>query len=618
MKFFEDQERARKESRRLLFIFFLATLFTALLTAFAVNFILTLQTGNFPPSFLAFLIDTGQSAEFYVSVAIVTFFVIACSTYKAFVTSGEGAKIAKSAGAVPVNLRSEDLKIRTYINVVQEMAIASGIGVPQIFIMPNEPSINAFAAGSEVNTAAVCVTEGALKRLTRDELQGVIAHEFGHIFNGDMKINTRLLSITFGLGCIYGLGLRIIRVKNRRISSSKSKGADFLIGLVFIIIGYFGMIMAKWILSLISQQREFLADAASVQYTRNPDGIGNVLKKIWVTENPYIQTGAANDINHFFLTPGYREKILTFKSHPSIGERLSRIYPNINLEKTYGEAFKEYRSDKFKPLISKNKSSFKGKVKGKGVNPSISLSKEVLDKAALYLSQLSESVRNGCNNPNESKKIILAILGHQALSRVAFQEHIQEEFDKNNVDSIMSYYENISSELFVPVLDLAIGSLKTLERDERKEFLHQMKKVIMIDGNVGVNELIIYLFVSISLLPNKKNKSLVTRDNLVKYSSLVISLLAHSSSPNDALKAFNSVSSFFGNSPHFVFVRSERIQFKEMFKALSYLQNASPYYLNILSNALLKLIKFDDRIDTNEYQIVHIYCQCLGIPTPFK
>ncbi|MDR3181785.1 MAG: M48 family metallopeptidase, partial [Planctomycetaceae bacterium] len=204
-------------------------------------------------------------------------------------SAGGGKAVAESLGGRQIAPNSRDLAEKRLYNVVEEMAIAAGVPVPTIYIMDGEHSINAFAAGLSPNAAVIGVNRGTVELLTRDELQGVIAHEFSHILNGDMRMNLRLIGILFGLQVLAVVGYYAMRIGfyMPQNSSKNDKGAGAGIGLIMIlgglavmILGYIGVFFSALIQAAISRQREFLADASAVQFTRNPDGIAGALKKI--------------------------------------------------------------------------------------------------------------------------------------------------------------------------------------------------------------------------------------------------------------------------------------------------------------------------------------------------
>ena len=191
---------------------------------------------------------------------------------KTLVAAAGRTAVAASVGAVPVDPTTTDPQLRRFVNIVEEMSLASGVPAPRLFVMPHEPGINAFAAGFTPADAAIAVTGGALAQLNRDELQGVIGHEFSHILNGDMRLNIRLIGLLSGILLIGMIGLRTLQFGGR---GSDSKGALPLVVFAFALmaLGYIGVFFANVIKAAVSRQREWLADASAVQFTRQTDGL---------------------------------------------------------------------------------------------------------------------------------------------------------------------------------------------------------------------------------------------------------------------------------------------------------------------------------------------------------
>src|SRR5882757_328834 len=213
-----------------------------------------------------------------------------------------GVAVSTMMGGRLVNPNSTDLDERKLLNVVEEMALASGVPVPQVYVMDNQEGINAFAAGHTTSDATITVTRGCMRLLTRDELQGVIAHEFSHVLNGDMRLNLRLLGIIFGILCLAVVGRILLQARS---GNSRDRNALPLLGLALLIIGYVGVFFGHLIQAAVSRQREFLADASAVQFTRNPLGITSALKKIGgYALGSSLQTHKAAEIGHFFFAQG--------------------------------------------------------------------------------------------------------------------------------------------------------------------------------------------------------------------------------------------------------------------------------------------------------------------------
>ncbi len=247
-----------------------------------------------------------------------------------------GSAIAEMVGGRAVQPQTADLREKRLLNIVEEMAIASGVPMPAVYILDDEPGLNAFAAGLTTHDAAVAVTRGTLEKLTRDELQGVIAHEFSHILNGDMRLNVRITAIVFGILVIGLIGRGILRgmFHGRVRSRGGKKGGGVLvilaIGISLMIIGYVGYFFGRMIQAAVSRQREFLADASAVQFTRNPGGIGGALRKI----GGYALGGSlvnrhATEIGHFFIAQAFKSGFDgLWATHPPLAERIRAVEPN--------------------------------------------------------------------------------------------------------------------------------------------------------------------------------------------------------------------------------------------------------------------------------------------------
>ncbi|HJR70207.1 MAG TPA: M48 family metallopeptidase, partial [Gammaproteobacteria bacterium] len=287
MDFFARQEQSRRTSRTLVGVFLLAFVVVALATTAVVAVALRGYTQN---NALSVSTDTWREwlaghGGFVAAVALGTFgAMLLASFYRAASISRGGGQVARMLGATRVEGAGNDPATRRLVNVVEEMALASGVPVPEIYVLEQEAGINAFAAGKTPADAAIAVTRGALELLTRAELQGVIAHEFSHVLNGDMRLNQQLIGLSFGILVLSLVGrwlLRSVRyARPRRGKNSGGVAAALAIGAVLSIIGGLGVLLSRLIKAGVSRQRERLADASAVQFTREPEGLAGALKKI--------------------------------------------------------------------------------------------------------------------------------------------------------------------------------------------------------------------------------------------------------------------------------------------------------------------------------------------------
>jgi len=334
MDFFGQQEQARRQSRTLVLLFALAVLLIVASVNLALALLWAWANGQ-PLAAVA-----GYPRGFFVTNTVVTLALIGVGTLiQSWNLRDGGDAVARMAGGRPVEPATTEPGERRLLNVVEEMALASGIACPRVYLLDREDSINAFAAGHTPNQAAVAVTRGALTRLSRDELQGVIGHEFSHILNGDMRLNIHLIGVLFGIQMIAGFGRTLIdfgaRVWGRRGRDEKGPPLQLVLmaaGVVLFVIGYIGIFFGRLIKAAVSRQREFLADASAVQFTRNPDGIGGALRKIGglgsgAGAGSRIGHPNAEQLSHLFLGAALpRLAGGWLATHPPLAERLRRIY----------------------------------------------------------------------------------------------------------------------------------------------------------------------------------------------------------------------------------------------------------------------------------------------------
>lgn len=319
MNFFEQQAAARRSSTRLVVLFALAVLGIVLLVDAVVWLTMGSRPGPLVFATLATLLVIGLG-----------------SLYRVASLRGGGEPVALQMGGVPVPQNTADFDLRRLRNVVEEIAIASGVPVPKLYVLEHEAAINAFAAGYSPSDAVIAVTRGALDRLNRDELQGVIAHEFSHILNGDMRINIRLIGLLFGILMIALIGRKVMLYGS---IGRRGRGALAMLAaaLVALIVGYVGLFFGRMIKAGVSRSRERLADASAVQFTRQTDGLAGALKKIGgLAEGSRLEQRAdAEEISHMLFGEGVGFGgwfAGLFATHPPLIERIQALQPAFRAE----------------------------------------------------------------------------------------------------------------------------------------------------------------------------------------------------------------------------------------------------------------------------------------------
>jgi len=317
VRFRRHQEAAQASTRRLVVLFVLVLLGLVL----AVNGVLALAYRATMP------LTAGYPALFFeTNTGVVLLFVLGGCWFETLRLREGGAHVARLAGGRPANVSghapAERLE-RRFVNVVNEMALASRLAAPAAWVLPREDAINAFAAGWTNDDAVIAVTRGALERLTREELQGVVAHEFSHVVHGDTRLNMRLIGFVWGLQMVFGFG--------RMLASADEDGRrkpSLLFGVALMAVGSLGWLAGRLLQAAVSRQREFLADASAVQYTRLVDGLGGALRKIADQHARHVdrlQAPQSAALGHLVFSHSSRWTGW-LSTHPPLRERLRRLY----------------------------------------------------------------------------------------------------------------------------------------------------------------------------------------------------------------------------------------------------------------------------------------------------
>lgn len=458
MDFFEAQDQARRKTKSLVFLFILAVFTMGTLIYLGVSIALVSQVDS---TLSLISID-----RFFTIVGLVALFVAVCSLWKVSALKEGGSSIALMLGGTKVPAEPNDPKLRQYRNIVEEMAIASGIRIPEIFVLKEESGINAFAAGYTPQNAAVAVSQGCLDQLDRDELQGVVAHEYSHILNGDMRINSRMIGVLFGLLALAVIGqfaLRGFAFSGGRRSRRDSKGgggAIVIIAIVVMIVGYIGVFFGRMIQSAISRQREFLADAAAVQFTRNPGGIANALRKIQrYASGSRIENPDAMEASHLFFSNALASSFANvFSTHPPLDKRIAAIDPTGATKKKITE-----KAPTAPPIPNRsprgNSNEFVSHF-GSADDASISQAHSAIGSLPSELSQIAR-------NPLTASTILLASIG---------------------LDPTQRAYRNLSPVQQHSLFEISLASIKDLPLRELETKFSEIKRLAQKDGVIDFDE----------------------------------------------------------------------------------------------------------------------------------
>jgi len=459
-------------------------------------------------------------------------------------------------GARRVTPDTKDALERRLMNVVEEMSIASGVRVPGVYVMDGEAGINAFAAGYDVSDSIVAVTRGTLETLNRDELQGVVAHEFSHILNGDMRLNIRMIGVLAGIVFIGSIGEFIMR-SQRGGSDSKGAMPIFLGGLALLLIGYIGLFFARLIKAAASRQREFLADASSVQFTRNPDGIAGALDQIRLSgAGALIQGRYAEDMSHMFFGQSIRLRIAgLFDTHPPLVERIRRVNPHFQPSAYRPRRAPAPSAAEENPQVSGlaeeatavppagRRRVDNGTAWGRSANESAQLVGELkpgkIDIAARFLAALPAGLRENVREPNDACAVIISLL--LAPKPEVAREQI-EAMKAKGLDALAAsaaaaapLTRLLGVGFHLPVIDLALPAVKAAPDALKQQLVAGLEAVINADRRVSVHEFVVLTLVRHQLAaPPKPPRADRKIADLQAEATLILSLVAHAGTRTDA------------------------------------------------------------------------------------
>ncbi|HCH5088926.1 TPA: M48 family metallopeptidase [Vibrio parahaemolyticus] len=482
MDFFHHQDTARQRTGLLVMLFTLAVLaITGLVSVISIGIYFYFTGEPF----------TTQSIISYCLLSFVgVLLVVSISSFIRLseLNANGGRGVAESIGGKLISTDTSNAKHRQLLNVVEEMSIASGIPVPPVYVMAEEHGINAFAAGMSIDDAVIGVTQGALDAFSRDELQGVIAHEFSHILNGDMRLNTRLIGALFGITCIAHFGHLILDNSNStrhvsRSSSDSNKGfaVIILIAIVCLVLGWLGTLFGNMIKAAISRQREFLADASAVQFTRNDQGIAGALKKIGSNvQGSTLNTKASDEMSHMMFGQSKLSGFSgLFATHPPLDERIRRIEPN------WDGSYAQHSHAQNTAFDNEQVSGF-AVGGGSPASQSASPSEQLSETGQQLIRQLPPELVDIAREPYSARFIAFALIFDGS--------DIQREMIKSYVplasqSTLLPWLDyDLPLHLRFPLLELALPALKSLSEAQKISLCKVLRELSETDNQYSLAE----------------------------------------------------------------------------------------------------------------------------------
>lgn len=643
--FFYRQDQARKNIRRLVGIFILAVTLIIAFIYFALQLIyyIYLLTSISPTnrsvadyySQKANAFSFWDPSLFFLIAGLVTLFIAVASYIKMYQLEKGGGTIAEMLGGRIVPQGSADPLERRFLNVVEEMAIASGASLPLAYILENEKGINAFAAGLTMHDSAIAVTRGALEHLTRDELQGVVAHEFSHILNGDSRLNTQLIAILYGILIIGIIGGGII--DHHRLT--KTSIFVFSAGIVLAIVGYTGSFMGRIIQCAVSRQKELLADASAIQFTRNSSGLANALKKIGgYTLGSLINSSTVKQASHLFISESNIDFLFPklLATHPPLFERIQLLdprfdgrYPQTDVTPSkfaskYIAEYKAYKqgggsySDFLINAQPEHVANFVG-----------SFSDAHIDQGRNILTLIPDELKQELNVSQSAACLIYALLiGCEREYRDAKLEVLRNSLVPENIIEevavICDKLSELGQDIRLPLVELAVPSLLTLTSAAKRKFLMIIELLIQADKKFTLFEFTVQWMIN-KLLTEKENIS--GRISFFSYAQvaseiyILLNALAWAGNTGDfesAKKAFEAAVAKFpeiSNMEH-AFLKEDDISYKNVGQSLNQLSRSSFKIKEAVINACAYCAFYDKTVTVSESDLLRVVSLALGCPLP--
>lgn len=620
--FFTRQARARRRTTLLLVYLAAAVLGTVAVLEVIVYIAFDLGQAAMEGQRLEAWLDHPASA----GVALITLAVVACgSLWRWYQLRDGGAAVAEMVGARLVDLATADTGERRLINVVEEMSIASGTPVPVLYVLDHESGINAFVAGYRPSEAVLVVTRGALDALDRDELQGVVGHEFSHVLNGDMRINVRLIAVLAGLLALGKLGWYLLRSTARGRGRDKDGIAGMaLLGVGLLIAGYVGMFFGRLIQAAVSRQREFLADASAVQFTRNPSGIAGALWRIQHhAEGSLLDARDAEDARHMCFAEGVRVRLRSLlATHPPIDTRIAAIDPHFAVKRAARARARPTPA----PTPGVPGAAAGLAAGGAAVVGSVGTVQPAhMDYAHTLHASLPEALRDAAHTPEGARAVVLALLltelaPERMVVARALLAREQGEVAARLADDLRGQVAALGAAVRLPVVDLATPVLRQLDDSARDALLASADRVARLDRSISQFEFVLLTLLRRRLRPGHgraDRRPLTSFEPVIADVRALLTLVARAGARDEASfeRAFARAAAGFGAARlvpvHEAWCRSERLP-----EVLERLDRLSPLLKRPLLEACADCVLDDGRIEPAEAELLRAVSESLDCPMP--
>lgn len=628
MNFFERQRVARGTTVRLVLLFTLAVVAMVALVDTVVVFLMRSSSG-------------GELAGALVASSAFMLLVIGGGMLtKTIALRAGGSAVALSVGAIAIDPTSTDPQLRRYVNIVEEMSLASGVPMPRLFVLPQEPGINAFAAGYTPADAAITVTAGALQQLNRDELQGVIGHEFSHILNGDMRLNIRLIGLLSGILLLGLIGLRILQFGGSSRDKKGNAAPFLLVAFAMMVVGFIGQFFAGLIKAAVSRQREWLADASAVQFTRQTTGLEGALKKIAGVPTGSRLTNArgAREVSHMLFGEGAAFSRL-FATHPPIMERITALDPAFRpdevaqLQQRWQDlppnGLAEDVAMGLAPALPERAAppGYGAAVLPAEVSARVgTVSPADLERGQWLSGQIPEQFRQLASQASTSVPLVLAMalstdpgVRDRQLAMVAARlGAVEADATARLADDVAS----LAPLLRLPVVSLAIPQLTTRPRPQLDALAAALTELAQADGAITVFEYCLTRLVTGYIADandpsgrSKPGSSDVARVSSAAYTLLAAVAAAGNPDPTAAQHAFDTAVDHLRPGERVAFTPPTDV-WPALDAVWQPLESVDPRHKQRLVEALVVAVRDDGKLAVAEAELLRTACALLRCPLP--
>ena len=622
MNFFHNQDIARRKTKYLVILYLIAVIalicFANIVIAFC---LLSMGSSSLTHNFFSWerfgLVGLGVTAT------------IVCAIVYKWISIGDGGKsVAESLGGSRISPDSSRSDQRRILNVVEEMALASGMPVPPVYLMADERGINAFAAGKTVADGVIGITQGTLDQLNREQLQGVIGHEFSHILNGDMRLNMRLIALLNGIVFIGGTGHFLLRGSGFTMGSHSNRrfsgGRLSLLGIGMVFIGWLGTFFGGLIKAAINRQREYLADASAVQFTRNPTGIANALKIIGgYSPGSRVLSAGACETSHMFIGNALSSFETIFNTHPPLEKRIAKLEPDWDGQMIARKVV-QTASDKTEAVSdSRKKRIATAAILTGALGGGLSTGKV---EPLPALNQLPPEIVQSIKEPFAAMALIYALLLDKDQAVKERQIAILKSKGAKGVWELTTKFAEILTKMnpalrFI-LVEKSMPALKCFSRGQYTSFMKILLLLIKEDKRVDLFEWcllqVIKHYLGAEFGDNKASEQKYKTINEVadEFNLILSTIVYHSDMDRDIMvraytRGVNSVGLYNAS-----LLDRQQCSMKKFTLAVSKLANCYPLLKLRILKGLLACIEFDGIITADEREMVTTIAAVMDSPMP--